>query len=366
MRTGRPERSPGAYSGSFFRPMKNIKVLRIAAAVLVCVFLASSLAAQTADRSLEFNRLLFTDYLGYTFRASSTLESSDYPYLGDYGMQVLFDGDQYSGWSEGAGGDGTGEVLWLEIEAGCDTLLLKNGFGRSMDLFYKNNRVASLDVSLWIGYLPAAMVTEYGPLFAVVPAGQRVSFRLEDIRDVQEHRFGFDYEAARRRGRQLEDEFMEFAEAEDLPPAIEKTVFLLRMEITGVYPGNRWNDTCLTELRCFDSTSFAPVEMDSLEGALRYREGDGMWRFLYAERGLLFDPYLLSPDGRWCVAFTAPKNAEGRVETGYALLRLPYPELYGHEGFEAAVSSGKLPLEFEESGGGVDLVFDDGSRIRLE
>lgn len=345
--------------------MKTTKVLRIAAAALVCIFMAASLTAQTADQSLEFDRLLFTDYLGYTFRASSTLESSDYPYLGDYGMQVLFDGDQYSGWSEGAGGDGTGEVLWLEIEDGCDTLLLKNGFGRSMDLFYKNNRVASLGVSLWIGYLPAAMVTEYGPLYAVAPAGQRVSFRLGDSRDVQEHRFDFDYEAARRRGLQLEDEFMEFAEEEDLPPFIEKTVFLLRMEITGVYPGNRWNDTCLTELRCFDSASFAPVEMDSLEGALRYREENGPWRILYAESDLLLDPYLLSPDGRWCVSFTAPKNVEGRAETGYALLHLPYPKLYGHEGFEEALDAGKLPIEFEEYGG-LYLVFDDGSRIRLE
>lgn len=345
--------------------MKNIKVLRITAAVLACVCLAPALAAQTMDEQQELYRLLFTDYLGYTFRASSTLESSDYPYIGDYGMQVLFDGDQYTGWSEGAGGDGKGEALWLEIEAGSDTLLLKNGFGRSMDLFYKNNRVASLSLSLWIGYLPAAMVTEYGPLYIVADTGQQEPLRLEDKRDVQEHRLDFDYEAARRKGRQLEDEFMEFAEEEDLPPAIEKTVFLLRMEITGVYTGNRWNDTCLTELRCFDSASFEPLEMDSIEGALRYREEDGMWRFLYAEGGLLFDPYLLSPDGRWCVAFTAPKNAEGRVETGYALLRLPYPELYEHEGFEAAVYAGKLPIEFEESGGAVDLVFDDGSRIRL-
>jgi hypothetical protein len=235
-----------------------------------------------------------------------------------------------------------------------------------MDLYYKNNRVASLDISLWIGYLPAAMVTEYGPLYIVADTGQQEPLRLKDKQDVQEHRFDFDYEAARRKGLQLEEKFMEFAEEEDLPPFIEKTVFLLRMEITGVYPGNRWNDTCLTELRCFNSAGFEPMEMDSLEGALRYREENGPWRFLYAESGLLFDPYLLSPDGRWCVAFTAPSSAEGRVETGYALLRLPYPELYEHEGFEAAVYAGKLPIEFEESGGAVDLVFDDGSRIRLE
>ncbi|MFP4114629.1 MAG: NADase-type glycan-binding domain-containing protein [Spirochaetales bacterium] len=346
--------------------MKSAEALRIAAALLICICLAPPLAAQTTDEQQELYRLLFTDYLGYTFRASSTLESSDYPYTGDYGMQVLFDGDQYTGWSEGTDGDGTGEALWLEIEAGCDTLLLKNGFGRSMDLFSKNNRVASLDVTLWIGYLPAAMVTEHGPLYVVADTGQQESLRIEDNREVQEHRFAFDYEAAQRRGLQLEDRFMGFAVEEDLPPSIEKMVFLLRMEITGVYRGNRWNDTCLTELRCFDSASFEPVEMDSLEGALRYREENGLWRFLYTEGGLLLDPYLLSPGGRWCVAFTAPRSAEGRVETGYALLRLPYPELYEHEGFEAAVYAGKQPIEFEEDGDAVDLIFDDGSTIRLE
>ena len=336
------------------------------AAVLVFAALAAPLAAQTGEMPQDFHQILFTDYQGYTYRASSTLESPDYPYIGEYGMQSLFDGDQYSGWSEGVGGDGTGEVLWMEITAGCDTLLIKNGFSRSMDLFYKNNRVQSLDVSLWIGYLPAGMVTEYGPLYVAAPAGQYETLRLEDIREVQEHQFVFDYEAARRKGRQLEEKFVKYAKGEDLPPSAEKTVFLLRMEITEVYPGNLWNDTCLTELRCFDSGRFESVEMASLEGALRYRKADGIWRFLYAESEMLYDPYLLSPGGRWCVGFTAPKSAGGRLETGYALFRLPYPELFEHEGFEEALNEGKLPVEFQAAGDSLDLVFDDGSTIRLE
>ena len=281
-------------------------------------------------------------------------------------MQVLFDGSQYTGWAEGAGGDGKGEVLWLQIDEGSDILLLKNGFGRSVDLFYKNNRVRSLRVSLWAGYLPAGMVTEYGPHYVIAPTGQQHALRLKDERDVQEHRLYFDYKAAWEKREAMKDRFSDYAEKEDLPPMVEKSVFLLRMEITGVYQGNRWDDTCLTELRCFDSRNFKPAEVESVDGAVRYRSEDGQWRFLYAEKELLFDPYLTSPDGRWCVSFTAPKSSEGRVETGYALFHLPYPELHENKRFKEKIEAGKMPIEFEEGDPGVALIFDDGSEIILD
>jgi len=345
--------------------MKNKSQIYRTIILLVCVF-AGLLPLQAQEPAEPFHQLMFTDYTWQIFRASSTLESSRYPFLGQYGMQALFDGDSYTGWSEGAAGDGTGEVLWLEIEEGSDTLLIKNGFSRSEDLFQKNNRVKSLSLSLWCGFLPGAMVSEYGPLYVMFPVDQHVSIGLDDTMKVQEHRFEFDFDAAGQKIREAEERFPGYAEEADLPSNIDKTVFLLRMEIREVYQGNKWNDTCLTELRCFNSAEFHPVEMESLNGTLRYRTSSGWWWSLYADREMLFDPYLISPDGKWCVAFMSPREAVGRAGTDYVLFHLPYPELYEHAGFEDAVYSGKLPTEFLQENGKLFLVFDDGSRIILE
>lgn len=349
-----------------FRTNSKALLLLLFLIIAALPSLSAQTSAQTEEESKQFLQLLCTDYQGYIFRASSTLESRNFPYLGKYGMQTLFDGDQYTGWAEGAAGDGKGVVLWLKIDGGSDILLLKNGFGRSENLFYKNNRVKSLHVSLWNGYLPLGMVTEYGPHYVIAPADQQRTLYLKDERDVQKHTLFFDYEAALIKREEMKTDFLEYVEKEHLPPMIEKSVFLLRMEITGVYPGNTWNDTCLTELRCFDSDSFQPKEVESVEGAIRYRDEDGPWRFLYAEKELLFDPYLLSPDGRWCVSFITPESTEGRVETGYALFHLPYPELHENVKFSEAVDAGKIPVEFKKDDDALSLVFDDDTRIVLE
>jgi len=331
--------------------------------ILVYVLITAAVCADDETRTGDFDSLAFIDFQGYTYRASSTLESQGFPALGTYGMHTIFDGSRYTGWSEGVEGNGTGEVLWIQIDDGTDTLLVRNGFARNAELFDKNNRVRSFDVSLWSAFLPAGMVSEYGPLYAVSPIGNSVTLDLEDSMPLQEFTLPFEYTEARKIRGQLKNSFPEYAEKNDLPPHIEESAFLLRIEITSVYQGSAWDDTCINELRCFDSANFKPFELESMNGALGYRTSSRGWRALYAQEDVLYDPYILSPDGRWCVAFTAPAETEGRVETGYALFHLPYPEIYRHRTFDEALASGKLPLDFELRDGTIHLLFDDGSSI---
>lgn len=343
------------------------KITPILAAILYLTAGGSSWADGGAG---ELRQVNFSDYAAHVYRASSSLESEGPYSLGPYGMHLLFDGDGYTGWSEGAAGDGRGEVLWLRLDPGADTLLLRNGFARRQDLFEKNNRVRSLDLSIWGGVLPAGMVTEIGPMYVMAPETESRSLVLEDTPELREYELPFDRTVLEGPCSISEKEFRDFARALGLPETEERRDLFLRMEITDVYPGSLWNDTCLTELRVFSEENFKATEVytDDIEaaGAIHYDTPERYRRTLYRDREFLFDPYLVSDNGRWCVAFQSPAEAGGRVETEYVLFHLPYPELHENRDFTASRAEGLLPVDFEEEGDAVYLLFDDGSRIRLE
>jgi len=183
---------------------------------------------------------------GALFRASSTLEA-DSPYdLGTYGMQTLFDDDISTGWSEGVDGPGIGEVLWIGLPEGTDALELRNGFARTPRLFRMNNRIQELRVSLWTGVLPDGMVSEWTAIYVIAPETPAETVRLEDTIELQ--RLSLPVLPSGDRP-SVPAGYKAFAEQEGLPPMIHEVRRFARLEIATVYPGSRWDDTCLTEIR---------------------------------------------------------------------------------------------------------------------
>jgi hypothetical protein len=319
------------------------------------LLLASAVIFPAAAAGQE---LPMTDYAGHLFHASSSLDG--------YGMELLFDGDSYTGWAEGLPGTGEGVVLWAAFDPGSDTLLVRNGFSRSRALFYKNNRVRSMKLSLYRGFQPAGMVTEIGPLFIIRPLSSSFSITLKDTMELQEIELPFGRDLLS--GQPPSDEdlrfFMDYAGRKGLPTELEADYLVLKMEITEVCPGSTWNDTCLTELRLFSEYDFSSAEVSGENGTLYYSSPTGR-RILCRDREYLYDPYLVSRDGSWCIAFKTPAVAEGRVESSFSLFRLPRPEPYRNGRFEGAIDAGLIPVDFEERPEGLYLLFDDGSDLRL-
>src|SRR5699024_8640232 len=69
-----------------------------------------------------------------------------------YSPNNVLDNKTTTTWAEGASGDGIGEWIKISTEDGLDnveSISLINGFSKSSDLYYKNNRVkkASLEFS---------------------------------------------------------------------------------------------------------------------------------------------------------------------------------------------------------------------------
>ncbi len=318
---------------------------------------------------IQFEQLACRGLLGYYFQSSSELNDPGSHQLGVYGMRTLFDGDRYTGWSEGVDGGGVGEVLWLQIPEGSDTLAVINGFARSLNLFQKNNRVREIEAGLYYALLPEMMISELGPTYLNVPTGMSTTLRLEDSPELELYSLDFDWDRAAAGYKAVTAAYPDFAAREGLPPQLQSRTYLLRLEIRGIYPGTAWNDTCLTELRAFNAGTLTAAEVYSREGQLWYslESGSGVLRrVLYRERGAAYEPVELGPQGRWVTAIRTPLETGGRVATDFRLFKLPYPEPVELEAFSKAVRAGGIPIGFDRRRGVTLLLMDDGSEIELD
>ncbi len=320
-------------------------------------------------KSVEFRQLGCNDLLGHFYHVSSELEDPGSHLLGKYGMHTLFDGDTYTGWSEGVDGSGTGETLWLRVPEGADTLAVVNGFARSLALFQKNNRVKELELSLYYAILPEAMVTELGPVYCISPASDTIDITLKDSPELEVYSLHFNWSGISGGYGKATEAYPAYAEEEGLPPKIQHKDYLLKMEIKSVYPGSAWNDTCLTELRAFPREGVEVERVYGEEGKIMYEvETQGRWmlpKVLYYDREVSYEPLELGPDARWLTAIGTPLEGRGRSVSEFKLFRIPYPQPVNLRKFSDGIGAGLLPVGFEGRNEKIFLLMDDGSEIPL-
>ncbi len=319
--------------------------------------------------SVEFQQLGCNDLLGHYYRSSSELEDPGSHLLGKYGMHTLFDGDTYTGWSEGVSGNGVGETLWLRVPQGTDTLALINGFARSGRLFQKNNRIKELEFSLYYALLPEAMVTELGPVYCITPASDTQVIQLKDSPELETYSLDFDWEGIAGSYDRVAGRYPAYAEQEGLPPSLQNRDYLLKMEIQSVYSGSTWNDSCVTELRAFSKNDVAVEKVYGEEGKIMYRvDSGGRWmlpKVLYHDRSVSYEPLELGPDNRWLTAIGTPLEDRGKGLAEYKLFRIPYPQPVTLPDFTTAVESGHIPVGFEVRKKQVVLLMDNGTEVLL-
>jgi hypothetical protein len=168
--------------------------------------------------------------------ASSVLAPAD-----AYHPGFLFDGRLDFGWAEGSKGPGTGESFTLTLDAPVELTALElwNGYQRSNDHFQKNARAKTLAVS--------------------VDGGAPVSLDLKDASGVQTLK---------------------------LPAPMKGRVWKLAVE--QVYPGKRYPDMVLSELRLVDA-----------QGPVGVRTPDGEERKRALEAGLAGSPLGKVANQRW-------------------------------------------------------------------
>lgn len=155
----------------------------------------------------------------------------------------LFDRSIDTAWVEGVEGQGIGEKVWFTIEPDIDALQIVNGYAQTATLHAFNSRVRELKVSLWAAAGHEMMINEIGPVQEGVLIQDLGILNLLDTRTIQMLPLSIDWGVAERALRSFVENLPPPPYNFDLYPS-----YILVCEIVSVYPGSRYQDTCIAEI----------------------------------------------------------------------------------------------------------------------
>ena len=140
-----------------------------------------------------------------------------------YAPKRAFDKDTKSAWCEGAKGDGVDQILLIPLwKRGAKRVEIWAGYGKSKAAFEANNRLKKVRVYLLSAEKAAAH--QYGDMLTGVRVVAKTEVTLHDKNGYQ---------------------VIEFPDA----PDNEKAFRLAAIQILSVFPGKRFRDTCISEVR---------------------------------------------------------------------------------------------------------------------
>jgi hypothetical protein len=175
------------------------------------------------NRSKEITHNLLQSPKEFSIKASSTLGVSDsirYKYNLTYSADNLMDNDYTTAWAEGAKGPGVGEYIEITFEKGFDVACIAaiNGYTKNEETYYNNSRIKELQID-YIGWEGKSS------------SGNSTIVRLEDLPYSKINGENF---------AKMLSTIMDFSDGESFKK--------IRLTIKSVYPGKKFNDTCLSEL----------------------------------------------------------------------------------------------------------------------
>ncbi|KPK82801.1 MAG: hypothetical protein AMS27_13955 [Bacteroides sp. SM23_62_1] len=216
------------------------------------LFIFTTCAEQTQWEKFEMKTIQ-----GYYITSSELDEVDPFEGLGNYGGFNLFDRNPATAWVEGVEGDGIGETFTISIGNELkDNIFILNGYQKSNDLFLQNNRIKTLRLTLYVGFMIPGDVTEiYASVYAI-PFGKPAEITLGDKVGIQSIAFPFDKKGAEalkdnlaplflKDFQQRIEEIREVSGAAELIPEVH---YLLKCEIMDIYKGTKYDDTCISDI----------------------------------------------------------------------------------------------------------------------
>jgi hypothetical protein len=150
-------------------------------------------------------------------------------------------------------GHGIGEKIYLTVQGGPKALMIINGYGKSPELYAKNGRVRKFKAVPLAAFNLPGDVSEVAAKYRAKRCGPTQMLEVKDLQARQAIPLRFDWKAVSERTGALAAEFeKEFAkEIEERRSGCEERYYqktVLCLEIAEVYPGTKFDDTCLSEL----------------------------------------------------------------------------------------------------------------------
>ncbi|NOY23422.1 MAG: hypothetical protein GXO70_07920 [Acidobacteria bacterium] len=329
--------------------------------VLVIVFLLIALPV-SASAGEKWETLMLTDCCHQLYSVSSELGAPKDPTkFGKYGAQNLFDRNPATCWAEGEADSGIGQKIQVAVRGIPDKIKLINGYGKSPALFAKNNRIREIQLSCYAAFFIEGHATELATELNALKFPVEKTVTIADQTVEQKINFPFDRAKIAAFLKQARAAF--FQNRSELAPKKVQLFLLISLKIRSVYRGNKWNDTCLSELSFSSPALHAGKTTSSITinkggNTVFVEYSDATKETLVKDTGSVFQIVEVSPDKKWVILIRMPAHpGPGRVETQYLLynieLKKPvlpdpaHPEIGALYGFET--ENHTLSLQYEDT-----------------
>jgi hypothetical protein len=234
--------------------------------------------------------------------SSSELEQDIYADFGKYGATNLADKDSTTCWAEGSDSDGSGEYVWFVIPESTEILRIRNGYQKSEEVFFANNRPRNIQFELYACYEPIAYVSESHNGFFF-------SEKLFTAKNTLKDEFGY-------QDILLDFNWPDIHESLSHDRTFPKDRFLLKLKIVDVYKGSKWNDACISDIIIVPNPYY-DLTADE-HGLLKVKTYNTDTLFYNSD--FIYQIAEITPNLEWIIFIEMPSYIENsRVETIYKL-----------------------------------------------
>jgi hypothetical protein len=209
---------------------------------------------------LEFYTKKIAGQIHY-YKSSSDLDRvNPFEGVGKYEAFNLIDRDPNTAWVEGVKGNGVGEYAFISMGAFFpDSIKIRNGYQKTQELYNANSRPKKLKISFYTGYYFDGDVTEIATVFRLKKMADSYILNLQDIMDAQFLKIPFnkneaDILKAENTVNLMEtfkDEIKSRADACEKCSFAPEFQYFMKIEIEDVYPGNKWEDCCISDIEWY-------------------------------------------------------------------------------------------------------------------
>jgi len=283
--------------------------------------------------------------------ASSELDDPGPYKFGRYGTQNLFDYDSSTCWAEGVPGNGIGESLYVGFEENIQSIFIVNGYAKTKNIFYRNNRVKKIKISILVGINKPGYVSDLYVLYDATKFKHDTIIQLEDTMAPQEIEFPFDCEELKQFKESSLQSFVKShaKELEDYTKKLEdlgikegelNVQYIMLLEIVDVYKGSKYEDTCISDIWFLyagdkggesgvgkDYGKITDIYVGSKENIIYIDTIKKKKIILDSVPDAVFQIIEKSDDNDWVIVITMPADVgTNRVETEYILYNTEYKE----------------------------------------
>ena len=217
--------------------------------ILLFVSFDSALANNTKEMQKIYllDKNNFNSYVEYSSGDITNFNNPEK--LGKYPPPNLFDGSLETCWVSGKINGKNHGILYIKIpnEIPLDKLILNifSGYGKSKSLYYANARPKRIGISIYSAYNPKGYVSEIATKYFIKKYSVEKEIILNDTFGVQ----SFPLNLNKKKLMDFQNETLKGSKLKFKIANIGiKSAFILKLEITDIYKGNRYDDICISEI----------------------------------------------------------------------------------------------------------------------